>query len=223
MPIRTLTGLAASAALLAACGNRDKDRDETPQPDSGPAVESPVTAAPDVETDAGAGPAGQGAADTAMDRPGAQPSAAMAGATDDKANARESLITGDADLKGAYEMGDLSAVWLAWMADGALVKIEEDQDLGEYGGSTVEIIYDSAGQPLRYHEEGERIIANEDEEGFQTLPFDKTLYFENGEYARGVSNQDGREGPPEDREVFAATQLTLDARDRALEKQGAAE
>lgn len=212
MAIREIFLITACAAALSACG----DRDTTERADT--AIEPPAedsamqSAQEDPDAPAQSSEASADQADTALADAAPAPQARPA---DGAMNAPT--------LQGSYSEGDLSAEWDAWFVDGQLVRVVERQDLGEYGGSEVLIQYGADGQPVKFTETGERVIVGEGSGEPETLPFAKELYFENGEYKRGHSNQDGREGQPEDREVFAATQLALDARERALEKHNPAE
>lgn len=220
---------ALAAALTAACGERGDEETEIPST-SADAVEQEtedtdtMTGDPADAAAAGAGnapetrtadaePAGDGAAGAAEAAPAGYREAA---------DLRAAGATGAADAEGAYEEGDLSALWTAWFdEEGNVLKVVEDQSLGEYGGSRVEIVYDDSGQPLRFTETGERVLADAEPAG-GVENFSKTLYFEDGELVGGQSDQDGSAGQPEEREIFAASQLALDAKERALASQAEA-
>lgn len=231
---RAVSCAALAAALTAACGDRGEEDAEIPST-SADAVEQTaedsesMAAGPEPEETAGA----ENAGDDSLSGPESASSEisddgiadAPTDAPDDfreAAEMRAAAATGEADAEGAYEEGDLSALWTAWFDEnGNVLKIVEDQSLGEYGGSRVEIVYDEAGQPLRFTETGERVLADAEPAG-GVEDFSKTLYFEDGELVGGQSDQDGSAGQPEEREVFAATQLALDAKERALASEAEA-
>lgn len=222
---RAISCAAFAAALTAACGERDAGETEIPST-SADAVEQEsedttnMTAEPELEDTAdaaAAAPEAEPGDDGIADAPAGAPSGYR-----EAAEMRAAAATGEADAEGAYEEGDLSALWTAWFDDeGNILKVVEDQSLGDYGGSRVEIVYDESGQPLRFTETGERVLADA-APGGGVEDFSKTLYFEDGELVGGQSDQDGSAGQPEEREVFAATQLALDAKERALASEARA-
>ncbi len=226
---RAISCAAIAAALTAACGDRDAEETEipatsadaveqeaenTPTMTSEPEANDP--AAIDADPDSEPAPETETASATPSDDGIADAPTNVAGDFQQAAEMRAAAATGEADAEGAYEEGDLSALWTAWFdEEGNVLKIVEDQSFGEYGGSRVEIVYDETGQPLRFTETGERALMDAQPSGGMQ-DFSKTLYFEDGELIGGQSDQDGSAGQPEEREVFAATQLALDAKERAL-------
>lgn len=205
MAIREILLMTACAALVSACGDRNKSES---------ANKMAETQRDDASTQTGDGEETQIAENMADNEDAGMTAPAPTPQTPPMESAMDAPT-----IEGSYSEGDLSAEWAAWFEEGQLIRVVERQDLGEYGGSEVLIQYGKDGQPVKFTETGERVIVGEGSGEPETLPFAKELYFENGEYTRGHSNQDGREGQPEDREVFAATQLALDARERALEKR----